>query len=130
MFGWAMSILARQLLKYDSDGNKLNRLKTVTLKDIESTDRESDMLDKFFPFALKDLDGRFYSQMGAAWFLAEAFNVYPDKIWPLLKSGKNMGVDKKTYSLTLRKIIESRVPSKEVKELIKELRLSEADNER
>ena len=126
----AFILYLNQLLKYDSDGNKLNRLKTVTLKDIESTDRESAMLDKFLPFALKDLDGRFYSQMGAAWFLAEAFNLYPDKIWPLLKSGKNMGVDKKTYSLTLRKIIESRVPSKEVKELIKELRLSEADNER
>lgn len=82
------------MLKYDSDGNKLNRLKTVTLKDIESTDRESAMLDKFLPFALKDLDGRFYSQMGAAWFLAEAFNVYliksgrflnPVKIWELIR---------------------------------------------
>ena len=125
----AFIIFLNHLLKYDSKGNRLSRLKSVTLKDIEYTDRESAMLDKFLPFALKSLEGRFYSQMGAAWFLAEAFNVYPDKIWKLLQSRKNMGLDNKTYLLTLRKITESKIPCNEVKEMIKQLKMSEADNE-
>ncbi|MBO5459923.1 MAG: DNA alkylation repair protein, partial [Lachnospira sp.] len=72
---------------------------------------------------LKCLDRNFlqgyYAQMAAAWLAAECFVTFPHRTMVFLR---DCGMDNFTYNKALSKICESRIPSDEVKQLIKTMK--------
>lgn len=62
----------------------------------------------------------YYAQMAAAWLLAECFVTFPGAAYTFLQKNN---MDKVTYNKALSKICESRIPTREVKQHIKTMKI-------
>ena len=128
----AVILLLSQYLKYDKDNKKIPRNRYVKMEDIllnASNEKQSVSTKQKYPYLekiLKALNREFkqgyYAQMAAAWTLAESFVCFPYETWRML--AEDCMIDSWTYNKALQKIRESRNPDKEVKEFIKNHKIS------
>ena len=117
----ALVLLLNYYIRLDVDGNKIKRRRKVQLEDLEKEGEEfNPWLSKILGEIDRDFGEDYYAQMAAGWFLSEAFNVYPYEVYVFLTDKEKRYLNEKTYSLVLKKIRESRIPSKEVKEYLTE----------
>lgn len=112
--------LLSHFLKVDENACKIKRKRQVTLYDI---DNDNDEKGLYMEQILKCLDRNFlqgyYAQMAAAWLTAECFVIFPYRTMVFLRE---CGMDNFTYNKALSKICESRIPSDEVRQLIKTMK--------
>ena len=59
-----------------------------------------------------------YTQMAAGWLIAELFVVYPKAVWDFLNDKNNLKLDEVSYKKAIRKICESKIPTKQLKKYI------------
>lgn len=114
---YALIMFLTHFIKLDENGKKIRRPKTISIEDLNSTNNSSylepilNIINRpFIPY---------YASMGTAWLLAEAFLFYPKRIIEFLK---NNNLDSITHNRVIQKIVESRTPSKEVKEFLRSLK--------
>lgn len=117
----ALIIMMQHLLKCDAAGKKISRRKNVSLSDLQNK-KEAEGL--YTGKILSDIDRAYpqgyYASMAASWLIAEAFCTYPYHTMCLLDR-KNQ-LDDVTYNKAMQKIIESRIPDNEVKDLLREMK--------
>lgn len=119
----AVILILNQFLKYDADGGKITRKKTVTMDDINRKSAykvTNPYLEKILDALNREFPQGYYARMAVAWTLAEAMVVFPYEVHAMLTDGCRL--DDWTYNKTLSKICESRNPDAEVKEYIKTLK--------
>lgn len=115
-------LLLDHFLKCDEKGEKLPRRRSIECSDIlgeEGHEREPEeglYIDRILDVLNRPYPQGYYAQMAAAWLTAECFVTFPEKTWDFLKDNQ---MDLFTYSKSLQKICESRIPSDEVKKLIR-----------
>ena len=80
---------------------------------------EDAWVDRVLSLLLRIKGQGYYARMAVAWALAECFASYPEKVWPLLESGR---IDPDTLRRTLQKIVESRKVGDAAKKRIRALR--------
>ncbi len=121
----AVITLLNHFLKYDGQGKKAARGKTVSMTDVR-TDTSLENIGRF-PYLAKILGvlnreypQGYYAQMAAAWTAAESFVVFPYETMQILGDGCRM--DTWTRRKALQKICESRNPDEEVKAYIRQIR--------
>lgn len=116
-------MLLDHYLKIDADGKKKVRLRKVDMEDISSeSGGDGKYIDMIIELTNRDFgENGYYTQMAAGWLLAEAFVVFPEKIWDFLSDKDNLKLDDISYHKAIRKICESKTPSDEVKQEIKKL---------
>ena len=113
----ALIIMMQHLLKCDKKGKKIPRLRTVTLADIENLEEEAGLYVKRVLEELDKVDTKdYYASMAASWLLAEAFCCYPYHTYEYMKY---CNLDDRTYNKGIQKIVESRIPTDEVKEQLR-----------
>lgn len=109
----ALVIMMQHLLKCDAVGNPIKRRRRVEIPDLVDENEET---GQFTLRILKALDRPFhqgyYASMAAAWLLCECFCTFPYHTMELLQ---HTMLDKTTYDKGIRKMLESRIPSDEVK---------------
>lgn len=121
----AVITLLSQYLKYDVQGKKLSRKRSVTMEEVQKNTTEENR--QAFPYLERILEvlnrpyaQGYYAQMAAAWTTAEAFVTFPYETVQMLTD--NCLMDDWTYNKALQKICESRNPSDEVKTYIRSLK--------
>lgn len=113
----ALVILLDYFVRVDITGKRISRLKKITTQDLERhdvgayTERILCILEKTYT------QGRGASS-GAAWLTCELFSFFPGAVYEALKTGR---IQRETAVGGIRKIRESRLPSKEVKERVRGL---------
>lgn len=119
-------LLLNHYVKVDMAERKIARKKIVEKCDIES--KVSDGVDKgkytdkILELVNRDFsENGYYTQMAAGWLIAEMFVVYPKSVWDFLMDKENNKIDGVSYKKAIRKICESKIPSKELKEYIKKI---------
>lgn len=116
----ALIIMMQHLLKCDASGKKMSRLRTVELSHLK---KEAEEPGQYIERVLASIDRRFeqgyYASMGAAWLLAECFCCFPYHTHEFMKQNN---MDDITYNKGIRKIIESRIPTEEVKVYLRTLK--------
>lgn len=111
--------LLEHYVKVDMAGNKIVRRKKVDRFDIVNDADKGKYTDKILELVNRDFSGNgYYTQMAAGWLLAELFAVYPKAVWDFLTDKKNLKLDEVSYKKAIRKICESKIPTKELKEYI------------
>ena len=119
----ALVLFLNYYIRLDAEGNKIQRKREVKLEDLRKKTEEEEMnpwLSRVLEEADRDLGNDHYAQMAAGWFLSEAFNIYPNEVFLFLRDREKRHLNEKTYELTVKKIRESRIPSREVKDHIVE----------
>lgn len=114
---YALVMFISHFLKLDIDGKKLRRPKEVKLENLGASP-EGLYVDKILELMNKEYN-YYYASVAASWLGAEAFLFYPSKIIAFLKDNN---LDKKTHNKLIQKIIESKNPSKEVKDYVRILK--------
>ena len=116
----AIIIMMQHLLRCDADGKKISRLRTITMENL-SDDKEVKglYLDRILSAADNVNTTAYYASMADAWFIAEAFCCFPYHTYQFLK---NNHLDDTTYNKAVQKIVESRIPSNEVKNLLRSMK--------
>ena len=106
--------LFQHLLKCDGRGCKISRLRTVTMENLSDAVEEKGLyLDKIFMAVNPIQTSAYYASMAVSWLVAEAFCCFPYHTYHYLQ---NNHLDDRTYNKAVQKIVESRIPSEEVKE--------------
>jgi len=106
-------------IKCDQNGNSIPRLRSVTLADVENaSERSGEYIERILHALNREFMQGYYTQMAAAWALAEAFCTFPYKTMNTLEHCK---MDNFTYKKSIQKICESRIPSDEVKKMLRNL---------
>jgi len=107
-------------IKCDENGKSISRRRNVTLADVEnSSEQNGEYIERILDALNCEFTQGYYTQMAAAWTMAEAFCTFPYKTMKKLECSE---MDDFTYKKTLQKICESRIPSDEVKKIIKNLK--------
>ena len=116
----AIIIMMQHLLKCDANGKKISRLRTITMENF-SDDKEVKglYLDRILSAADNVNTTAYYASMADAWFIAEAFCCFPYHTYQFLKANH---LDNTTYNKAIQKIVESRIPSDDVKILLRSLK--------
>lgn len=110
----ALIIMMQHLLKCDCDGRKISRLRTVTMENLSDTAEEKGLyLDKILTAVDEVQTSAYYASMAASWLVTEAFCCFPYHTYCYLQENH---LDDRTYNKAVQKIVESRIPSEEVKE--------------
>lgn len=113
----ALIIMMQHLLKCDAKGKKMARLRSVTMAEVENEKEESGLyISRILEGIDRPYPQGYYASMAASWLIAEAFCTYPYHTMCLLKKNR---LDDKTYNKGIQKIIESRIPTEEVKEFLR-----------
>ncbi len=113
----ALIIMMQHLLKCDAKGHKISRLRQVVLSDMENKNEEAGLyVDKILKSIDRDYPQGYYASMAASWLIAEAFCTYPYHAMCLIEKNH---LDDVTYNKALQKIIESKIPTDEVKGFLK-----------
>lgn len=119
----ALIIMMAHLLRVDSNGKKISRLRKVTLRDLKGEVNEKKSAGKYLEMILEKVNRPFtegyYAHMAAAWLIAESFCCFPAITVRFLK---NCRLDDATYNKALQKIIESKIPEEDVKVYIRSLK--------
>ena len=106
-------------IKCDQNGKSIKRLRGVTIADVEnSLEQNGEYIERILHALNREFTQGYYTQMAAAWAMAEAFCTFPYKTMNTLEHCK---MDKFTYKKTIQKICESRIPSDEVKKMLRNL---------
>jgi len=106
-------------IKCDENGKSLPRRRSVTLSDVENdSEQNGEYIERVLYSLNREFVQGYYAQMAAAWTMAEAFCTFPYKTMKIIQHSK---MDDFTFKKTLQKICESRIPSEEVKKVIKNL---------
>lgn len=114
----ALIIMLTQFLKYDKNGKKIKRRRSVNMEDIlgKSVQEKGEYTEKIYEVLDRPFTQGYYAQMAAAWLTAESFIMYPYSTVCFLKKCK---FDTFTYNKAIAKICESKNPSPEVKQWIR-----------
>lgn len=116
----ALIIMMQHLLKCDVNGKKLSRLRQVAMEHL-SDDREKKglYLDRVLSAADSVDTAKYYASMADSWLIAEAFCCFPYHTFLFLKKNQ---LDNVTYNKAIQKIIESHIPTDEVKDLLRSMK--------
>ncbi len=113
----ALIIMMQHLLKCNQNGKKIPRLRVVDVADMENV---SEAAGLYVERVLKTVDQvdttDYYASMAASWLIAEAFCCYPYYTYEYMK---NSNLDDRTYNKGIQKIVESRIPTDEVKDWLR-----------
>lgn len=113
----ALIIMMQHLLKCDKNGKKIPRLRTVDASNLLDVSEEKGMyIDRVLEEVDKVDTTDYYASMAASWLIAEAFCCYPYCTYEYLKRNH---LDDRTYNKGIQKIIESRIPTDEVKDVLR-----------
>lgn len=113
----ALIIMMQHLLKCDAKGKKLTRLRMVDMQAVGNDMEEPGLfINRILEVINREFDEGYYASMAAAWLLAECFCVYPYHTMEFMKNNK---LDKVTFNKGIQKIIESRIPTDEVKQTLR-----------
>lgn len=116
----AIIIMMQHLLKCDADGKKISRLRMITMEDLSDDQEVKGLyLDRVLSAADNVNTTAYYASMADAWFITEAFCCFPYHTYQFLK---NNHLDDTTYNKSVQKIVESRIPSDEVKDLLRSMK--------
>lgn len=117
----ALVIMMQHLLKCDEHGKKMSRKREINLGDMTN---ENEISGQFLERILEALNREFYegyyASMAASWELAECFCLFP---YHTVKWLGNCSLDAQTRNKGIQKIIESRIPSDEVKRQVRKYKL-------
>lgn len=112
-------IMMQHLLRYDACGNEIKRFQTIACRDCMA---EEGKKGAYLSRILQALDREFsqyYASMAAAWTITEAFCCYPARVYAFLQERR---MDDQTYCRALQKIAESRIPQREVKDRMRQMK--------
>ena len=116
----ALIIMMQHLLKCDEQGRKIPRLRSVEMTHLTDCHEVPGL---YLNRVLGSLDRAFqqgyYASMAASWLLAECFCCFPYYTHEFMKQNK---MDDVTYNKGIQKIIESRIPTDEVKQYLRMLK--------
>jgi len=113
----ALIIMMQHLLKCDKNGKKIPRLRIVDVSHLSNVDEEKGLyIDRVLAEVDKVDTTAYYASMAASWLLAEAFCCYPYHTYEYMR---NSNLDDKTYNKGIQKIVESRIPTDEVKDWLR-----------
>lgn len=116
----ALIVIMQHLLKCDSDGKKIARLRIVDKEKISDRSEEKGLYtDRVLAEADKVDATMYYASMAVAWLVTEAFCCYPYHTFQFLQDNH---LDDKTYNRGIQKILESRIPTDEVKDLLRDMK--------
>lgn len=116
----AIIIMMQHLLKCDANGKKISRLRIIAIEDLSDDKEEKGLyLDRVLSAADNVNTAAYYASMADAWFIAEAFCCFPYHTYQFLKENH---LDDTTYNKAIQKIVESRIPSDEVKNLLRSMK--------
>lgn len=130
-------LLLEHYVKVDMAGRKIARKKFVENLEKAYISKESadyeykehtmaekgKYTDKILECVNRDFSGNgYYTQMAAGWLIAETFVTYPEAVCRFLLDKEKLKLDEESYRKAIRKICESKIPSKEVKEFIKTIK--------
>ncbi|MDE5864570.1 MAG: DNA alkylation repair protein [Lachnospiraceae bacterium] len=116
----ALIIMMQHLLKCDEEGKKISRLRVVDTDSLTDTlERKGLYLERVLTAASEVDTTGYYASMADSWLLAEAFCCFPYHTYCFLKS---TSLDDRTYNKALQKIIESRIPTDEVKVILRQMK--------
>lgn len=116
----ALIIMMQHLLKCDADGKKMSRLRQVTPENLSDTkEKKGPYLDRILTAADSVNTEAYYVYMSVAWLIAEAFCCFPYHTYLFLKDNN---LDNTTYNKAIQKIIESRIPTDEVKDILRAMK--------
>lgn len=116
----AVIIMMQHLLKCNADGKRISRMRAVAMENL-SNDREEKglYLDRVLSAADSVNTTAYYASMADSWLIAEAFCCFPYHTYLFLKANH---LDDTTYNKAIQKIVESRIPSDEVKNLLRSMK--------
>ena len=113
----ALIIMMQHLLKCDRQGKKTARLRVVGIDDLRVETREKGLyVDKVFEELDMVKTADYYASMAASWLLAEAFCCYPYNTYQYILENH---LDDITHNKGIQKITESKIPTNEVKSILK-----------
>lgn len=118
----ALILLLSHYLRVDCNGGKITRKRAIELGDLEGEEIKGRYTDKIFELLARNYNQGYYASMAAAWLTAESFVTFPGASWSFLSGEARSKMDNTTYNMAIRKIRESRNPSAEVKERVKNLK--------
>ena len=112
-----ISLLDHYIKCYEN-GKSITRRRSVTLVEVENNaEQNGEYIESVLHTLNREFNQGYYAQMAAAWTIAEAFCTYPYKT---MKTLENRKMDDFTFKKSLQKICESRIPSDEVKQMIRQ----------
>lgn len=112
-------LILNHFIKCDMSGKRMSRLRKVELEDLEKESQRGLFEERVINVLNRNFYEGYYAQMAAAWTIAEMFVTFPKTTYQLLLHN---GIDDETFHKAIRKICESRIPSDEVKEMVKKLK--------
>lgn len=116
----ALIIMMQHLLKCDKKGKKIPRLRTVDIEHLSNVDEEKGLyIDKVLTEVDKVNTADYYASMAASWLVTEAFCCFPYHTYEYMK---RCNLDDRTYNKGIQKIVESRIPTDEVKNLLRRMK--------
>ena len=116
----ALIIMMQHLLKCDGKGKRLTRLRKVEMSDVHNFNEVKGLyIDRVLAEVDKVDTADYYASMAASWLIAEAFCCYPHCTYEYLKQNR---LDDRTYNKGIQKIIESKIPTDDVKNLLREMK--------
>ena len=109
----AVIIMMQHLLKCDETGKKISRMRSVGMEQMTDVDEKQGIYLSRILNVLNEINtSEYYASMAVSWLVAEAFCCFPYHTYLFLKDNK---LDDRTYNKGIQKIVESRIPSEEVK---------------
>ncbi len=116
----ALIIMMQHLLKCDEKGKKISRLRSVSLLQLSDEKEAAGLyVERVLAAIDRDFLQGYYASMAASWLLAECFCCFPYHTFEFIKQNK---MDDVTYNKGIQKIIESRIPTDEVKDYLRILK--------
>lgn len=110
----ALIIMMQHLLKCDENGKKIPRLRSVLLSQLSDSEEVAGLyVERVLVSIDRSFTQGYYASMAASWLLAECFCCFPYHTFEWMKQNK---MDDVTYNKGIQKIIESRIPTDEVKD--------------
>lgn len=110
---FGLIMLLDHYIKCDENEKTIPRLRSVSLADTENkSEQNGAYIERVLDALNQKFEQGYYAQMAAAWTMAEAFCTFPYKTMNRLKQCK---MDEFTFKKTIQKICESRIPTDEVK---------------
>ena len=116
----AVIIMMQHLLKCDEQGKKIARLRKVELEDLFNEAEEKGLYVERVLAQVDKVDtSEYYASMAVSWLVTEAFCCFPHCTYEYLK---NSHLDNRTFNKGIQKIVESRIPTDEVKNALRAMK--------
>ena len=113
----ALIIMMQHLLKCDEGGKKISRLRMVDMQAVENRlEKPGLFIERILEKLNREFREGYYASMAASWLLAECFCVYPHHTMEFIRENR---MDDGTFNKGIQKITESRIPTDEVKKMLR-----------